>query len=138
MSDLETARAEIVATLEAVLPGRVYPHPPTTGRYVTPSIFVEQTTGGGELDEPLATFPIWIVADGAVQAQIEAHDGLVWNTLLAVYPLATNVVWRPMQVAGLRATVVEAEMLIDSFGLCGAPAPVAYTYNGREAHHANR
>jgi hypothetical protein len=134
VSDLDTARAAIKTALEAVLPGRVYAHPPTSGRAVTPSIYVEQTTGDPGVDEVVATFPIWIVADGAVEAQIEAHDGLVWNTVLALYPLAQRLGWRPMQVAGLRATVVEAEMLIDAFGLCGAPAPVAYTINGREVH----
>lgn len=138
MSDLDATRAAIVTALEAVLPGRVYAHPPTSGRAVTPSIYVEQATIGGELDEPLATFPIWVVADGAIQAQIEAHDGLVWNTLLALYPLAINVAARPMQVAGLRATVVEADVPLEAFGLCGAPLPTAYTYNGTGAQHANR
>lgn len=138
MSDLETIRAEIVTALGAVLPGRVYAHPPTSGRAVTPSIYVEQALIIGEMDEPIATFPVWVVADGAVEAQIEAHDGLVWNTWLALYPLADHIVARPMQVAGLRATVVEVDVPLDVFGLCGAPAPTAYTYNGRELHHANR
>lgn len=117
-----------MAALEAVLPGRVFAHPPTSGRAVTPSIYVDQATIAGDLDEPTATFPIWVIADGAIEAQIEAHDGLVWNTLLAVYPYATAVAARPMQVAGLRATVVEADVPLDAFGLCGAPAPVAYNY----------
>lgn len=114
--NLDEARAQIVAALDAVLPGRVYSHPPTSGRAVTPSIFVEQTTADPFSDEAVATFPVWVVADGAVEAQIEAHDGIVWNVMLALYPIA----------------------LLDAFGMCGAPAPVAYTYNGREAHHANR
>lgn len=136
--NLDEARAQIVAALDAVLPGRVYSHPPTSGRAVTPSIFVEQTTADPFSDEAVATFPVWVVADGAVEAQIEAHDGIVWNVMLALYPIALRVGWRPMAVAGMRATVVEAELLLDAFGMCGAPAPVAYTYNGREAHHANR
>jgi len=105
---------------------------------VTPSIFIEQALIGGEIDEPVATFPIWVVADGAVAAQIEAHDGIVWNTWLALYPLASNITARPMSVAGWRATVVEADVGLDVFGLCGAPDPIAFTYNGREVQHANR
>jgi hypothetical protein len=138
VSDLDTARAEIVTALGAVLPGRVYAHPPTSGRAVTPSIYVEQALIGGEMDEPVATFPVWVVADGAIESQIEAHDGLVWNTWLALYPLASRIVARPMQVAGLRATVVEAEITLDVFGLCGAPAPTAHTHNGKEPRHADR
>lgn len=138
MSDLDTTRAAIVTALEAVLPGRVYAHPPTSGRAVTPSVYVEQTTAPLSIDDFVVTFPVWVVADGAVEAQIAAHDGIVWNAMLALHPLALRVGWRAMQVAGLRATVVEAEVLVDAFGLCGAPAPTAYTYNGREAHHANR
>jgi hypothetical protein len=130
VSDLDATRAAIVTALGAVLPGRVYAHPPTSGRAVTPSIYVDQATIGGEVDAPVATFPIWVVADGAIEAQIEAHDGIVWNTWLALYPLASNIAARPMQVAGLRATVVEADIGLDVFGLCGAPPPVAFTYNG--------
>ena len=136
--DLDETRASIVAALDAVLPGRVYAHPPTSGRAITPSIFVEQSTADPFADEVVATFPIWVVADGAVEAQIEAHDGIVWNAMLALYPIAQRIGWRPMAVAGMRATVVEVEVLLDAFGLCGAPLPVAYTYNGNGAHHANR
>lgn len=131
MSDLDTTRAALVTALEAVLPGRVYAHPPTSGRAVTPSIFVEQTTANPFADEVVAIFPVWVVADGAIEAQIEAHDGLVWNATLALYPLAQRLGWRPMAVTGMRATVIEVEVLLDAFGLCGAPLPVAYTHNGR-------
>ena len=133
MSDLDTARAEIVTALDAVLPGRVYAHPPTTGRAVTPSIYVEQALIGGTIQEPVATFPVWVVADGAVEAQIEAHDGLVWNAWLALYPLASSIPARPMAVNGMRATVIEAEIVLGDYGLCGAPAPTAYT--GKEIQH---
>lgn len=120
MSDLATTRSELTRLLEVVLPGRVQPHPPTSGRYVTPSVFLEQATIGGTMTEPVATFPVWVVADGAVEAQIAAHDGIVWNAVLALHPYATSIVARPAPVAGLRATVIEVDVLLDAFGLCGA------------------
>lgn len=132
MSDLDAARARIVEALKVVLPGRVFPHPPTSGRAITPSIFVEQATIGGDMSEPVATFPVWVVADGAVEAQIAAHDGIVWNAYLALWPLAGAILARPMSVAGLRATVIEADIGIDVYALCGAPPPVAYNYQRRE------
>ena len=131
MSDLVETRTAIVLALEAVLPGRVYAHPPTSGRAVTPSIFVEQDTADPFIDEVVVTFPVWVVADGAIEAQVQAHAGIVWNAMLALYPLGHRVGWRPVQVAGLRATVIEVDVLIDAFGLCGAPEPVAYTYSTR-------
>jgi hypothetical protein len=119
-------RADILGRLGAVLPGRAYMYPPASGRFVTPSLFVEQITVGGDMTEPVATFPVWVVTDGSVDAQIEAHDEIVWNTWLALYPLATRCVARPLNVAGYRASVVEADISIDAFGMCGAPDPVPY------------
>jgi hypothetical protein len=126
MNDPDLIRADIVGRLGAVLPGRAFMVPPTSGRYVTPSLFVEQITIGGDMTEPVGTFPVWVVTDGSVEAQIEAHDRIVWNTWLALYPLSTRLVARPVVLAGLRATVVEADIPIDAFGMCGAPDPAPY------------
>lgn len=126
MSDPAVVRADIVERLRTVLPGRAYAYPPSSGRYVTPSVFVEQITLAGAIDEPAATFPVWVVTDGSIQAQVDAHDGIVWNVWLAMWPLATRLAARPMAVAGLRASVIEVDVPLDAFGLCGAPPPAAY------------
>jgi hypothetical protein len=126
MSDPGTIRDDIVERLDVVLPGRAYAYPPTSQRYVTPSVFVEQITIVGDMTEPTATFPVWVITDGSVQAQVDAHDGIVWNVWLAMWPLATRLAARPMALAGLRASVIEVDVPLDAFGLCGAPEPTAY------------
>ena len=72
-----------------MLPGRVFADPPSTRRFVTPSIFVEQTRDRFRIDEVVVLFPVWIVVDGTVEAQIGGDAALTWNTFLAVYPFAT-------------------------------------------------
>lgn len=126
VSEVADIRAAVLSRLEMVLPGRAFMFPPTSQRYVTPSVFIEQITIGGDTTEPLATFPVWVVTDGSVEAQVVAHDEIVWNTWLAMYPLSQRVAARPIAVAGLRASVIEADILIDAFGMCGAPEPVPY------------
>jgi hypothetical protein len=124
MSDPATVRAQLAQALEVVLPGRVSPHPPTSKRYVTPSIFIEQVSITPVDVTVVGGFAVWVLADGAIQAQIDAHDDIVWNAYLALWPLADRIEARPQQVTGLRATVIDVDVELAVVTLCGLE-PVA-------------
>jgi hypothetical protein len=117
--DPAAVRTQLAQALEPVLPGRVSPHPPTSKRYVTPSIFIEQVTVSPVDENVVGSFPVWILADGAIQAQIETHDDLVWNAYLALWPIADRIEARPQQMAGLRATVVDVDVELATVTLAG-------------------
>ncbi len=119
MDDPAAARQALADALEIVLPGRVYAHPPTTRRYVTPSLFIEQPQMTEALQAVLATFPVWVVVDGAVQAQIALLDDLCWNAWLACAPLADSLRVRPTTLGEYRAAVVEVDVVVGVETLCG-------------------
>ncbi len=126
ITDPVAARQAIAAALEAVLPGRVWPHPPPSKRIATPTIWIEderiETTSGMYG----ATFPVWIVVDGAIQAQVAAAADLRWNAMLACAPLADDeLVVEPAFLAGFRACVLNVPVVIAVETLCGLPAPQA-------------
>ena len=127
ISDPATARAALADALEIVLPGRVYPQPPTTSRYVTPSIFIEQPELVIEEPAVSAIFPVWIVVDGTVDAQIASLDDLTWNAWLAIAPLADTLRVRPATVTGYRAAVLEASVVVGVAPLCGMAPPQTVT-----------
>ena len=89
MSRLADARTVLVAALGPVLPGRVDPYPPTGGRVAAPRIWIgdvdtDPATIGAATAVTLARFPVVIVYDGAVHAQVAGLDDLLSAVLDAV------------------------------------------------------
>lgn len=111
-------RQQLVDALAVVLPGRVQPYPPTTARYTTPSIFVDQLSLSTDGPYIVASFPVWVLSDGSERAQVAEHDDIVWNAYLALRPVADTVTVVPQQLAGFRASVITADFGIDVFTLC--------------------
>lgn len=124
MTDLATVRATLAEALEIVLPGRVRKYPPTTRRWATPSVFIDQASIIVVEDGWVASFPVWCVVDGAVEAQIALMDDLVQNCWLAVRPHVDAVGATVQQLAGLRATVLDCVVELDVETMC-APTPPA-------------
>jgi hypothetical protein len=88
-SRLATARAELVAALGPVLPGRVDPYPPPAGRVAAPKIWIGDpetipATIGQSTAVTLARFPVAVIYDGAVHAQVAGLDDLVSAVIDAV------------------------------------------------------
>lgn len=144
MPDPATVRGQLADALEIVLPGRIQPYPPTTRRFSAPTIFIEQHLGSPGDDGFVASFPVWVVVDGADRAQLAANDDLVWNALLAVWPIADRASYIPQLIQGFRATVITVEVLLAPDTLCGPPAAATVTIpptpltrnNARQgAHH---
>jgi hypothetical protein len=120
-------RLELAAALEPVLPGRVQTFPPTTRRWAAPLIFIDQVSITPVAAQIVATFPVWCVVDGTVDAQIAIHDDLVWNTFLAVYPYADTVAVRTQQLALWRASTVDVDVVLEVSTLTGTPPPQIVT-----------
>jgi hypothetical protein len=88
-SRLADAHAALYAALAPVLPGRVDPYPPALGRVVAPKVWIgdEETvpaTIGSNTTVTLVRFPVVIVYDGAVHAQVAGLHDLVSAVLDAV------------------------------------------------------
>lgn len=127
IEDPADARAALVVQLELVLPGRVLAYPPQGRRFSTPCIWIEQpqiSEGEGEVG---CRFPVWIVVDGASEAQVAALDDLSWNAWLAVAAVGVSPYLRPAQLAGYRCAVVEVSFELAQMTLCYPPAPKAVT-----------
>ena len=128
-----TARADLVAALEPVWPGRVRPYRPTQPRPVA-GIYVGEL-GAGWADDFTwaATFAVTIVGDGADQAAHAMLDDLIDQVYRAValsrfHPDA--VTWDPFDidaVATLPAYTFTARAVLDTASWCRAEPPVAVT-----------
>lgn len=73
---ITAARADLVAVLAPVLPGRVFPYPPTAPAPVAPAVYV--STFGSDWAETgyAASFAVRLVADGATPAAWALLDDL--------------------------------------------------------------
>ena len=136
---LTQAHDDLFEALAPVLPGRVAATPPTPQRsYVAPYIWLEQfdlttTIIGTRTEVTVATFPIWIVYDGSVAAQVAGLMDLVsrvWDAVLHV-PAArpTGATATTLDVAGatLRGVVVSVDVTLGALTLCLptlAPSPI--------------
>lgn len=127
MNDLAATRTAIAAALEIVLPGRVSPYPPTSKRWSTPSVFIDQAVPPFKADHQwFATFPVWIVVDGANDAQIAMMDDLLQNCWLALRMVPGDLSGTVQQLAGFRAAVIDCTVMVDVDTMCPpAPATVA-------------
>jgi len=127
VSDPAAVRATLAQALQIVLPGRVQQFPPTTRRYASPTIFIEQVSITQADDLVVGTFPVWVVVDGTVEAQVAMADDLVWNAFLALWPLVDAIAAEPQSLAGLRATVLACAVSLEAVTMCGLPAATAAT-----------
>ncbi|HKV67684.1 MAG TPA: hypothetical protein VJN72_06310 [Gaiellales bacterium] len=130
MNRLDLARRALTAALEEVLPGRVFAYPPTDGRAVAPSIWIEQpnvarVSMGTNSRGIQATLPVWIVYDGAVHAQIAGLDDLVsqvWDTVERLAhntpDIATAQEYRRGDGTTWRATVIRVDVNVAAVTLC--------------------
>jgi hypothetical protein len=134
MSRLADARQALFDAFEPVLPGRVQPYPRDKTRYVAPAIWIEQAAinralVGTRTITAIASFPVYIVMDGANHAQVAGHDDIVaqvWDACATVTRGEPQSA-RPTEVdigSGntLRATVVTAEITLEAITLC-PPVP---------------
>ena len=142
MSLLADARADLLAALTPVLPGRVDPYPPVPGRVAAPKVWIgvpdtyPTTWGTTSTVVQLARFPVVVVYDGAVHAQVAGLDDLVSAVLDAVGAAAgfeSDGSRADLPVAGapsdssMRAVVVTATVTITARTFCPPPAPDAVT-----------
>jgi hypothetical protein len=126
VNPLATIRLELAAALEPVLPGRVHPFPPTTRRWSTPLVFVDDVALTRDPAAGwVASFPVWLAVDGTVESAVAVLDDLKWNTVAALRPLCVSVNVTPQTVAGLRAAVVDAAVTVDVESLCAPDPPTA-------------
>ncbi len=83
MNRLGDARTRLLEAIAPVLPGRVEPYPPeTVARLVAPMVWIDQPsvrreTVGRAIDVIAATFPLWVLYDGAVHAQVAGLDDVI-------------------------------------------------------------
>lgn len=83
MNRLAEARTNLATALADVLPGRVHAYPlPRLARGTAPAVWLDRPTVGRETVGARsriisATFPVWIVVDGADRAQLAALDDIV-------------------------------------------------------------
>lgn len=84
--DISSARQTIFDALTPVaedqLAGRVYPYPPVLGRVTPPAIWIEQPevtrdVVGQNSSVVIASFDVWIMVDGADDAQVALLDDAV-------------------------------------------------------------
>jgi hypothetical protein len=139
-SRLGDARALLVAALGPVLPGRVDPYPPAPGRVAAPKVWIGDpetipATIGQSTAVTLARFPVVVVYDGAVHAQVAGLDDLVSAVIDAVAGCpgfdpdgsrSGPVPGMPLD-STMRAHVVTATVTITARTLCATPAPDAVT-----------
>jgi hypothetical protein len=136
-SRLGDARAALHAALSPVLPGRVDPYPPPAGRVAAPKIWIDvadpvPATIGSNTTVTLARFPVVIVYDGAVHAQVAGLDELQSAVIDAIAAAAGFEFDGPGTTVNLpfdstlRAVTLTATSTITARTLC-PPAPVAVT-----------
>jgi hypothetical protein len=96
------ARAALAAVLDPVLPGRVYPYPPTSPAPTAPAVYVGELSADWTDGQWAATFRVRLVADGADRAAHAQLDELVdavydaCASSTSCYPDA--VAWEPFDV----------------------------------------
>lgn len=130
-SRLATARADLHAALASVLPGRVDAYPPAPGRLAAPKVWVGDVdtvpaTIGTATAVTVARFPVVVVYDGAVHAQVAGLDDLLSAVIDAIDAApgfdadgsrAGLVPGAPLD-SQLRASVVTATATITARTLC--------------------
>ena len=139
MSRLADARNVLYVALAPVLPGRVDAYPPAVGRFTAPKAWIGDpetipATIGQATAVTLARFPVVIVYDGAVHAQVAGLDDLLAAVIdaVAACPGFESDGSRPGPPPGLqleasiRAHVVTATATITARTLC-PPAATAAT-----------
>lgn len=145
---LADARQALVDALAPILPGRVDPYAPPPGvAFVAPYIWIGQpagvrTTIGERTVVMVATFPVTVIYDGSVKAQLAGLDDVVSQVVdaVAAVPRAEVARWRPIppeagqpangratvidvdQPANRRATVIDVDVTITAATLC-LPTP---------------
>jgi hypothetical protein len=140
MSVLDDFHAVLYDALKPVLPGRVDPYPPPAGRIVAPKIWIDDDEGfpgtiGQSTAITLVRFPVVLVYDGAVHAQVAGLRELKSAILDAIGSAPGFEVdgWRPAPILGLpldtsiRSSVVTATATITARTFCPPPAPDAVT-----------
>jgi len=107
MAGTVRAHAELFDVLAPVLPGRVYPDPPTRPAPVAPAVYIGELAGAWTDNNWTATFNVRLVADGAdraAQAQLRAMIDAVYDACASsssCYPDA--VTWEPFDVDDVTA-----------------------------------
>jgi hypothetical protein len=139
-SRLADARLALHTALRPVLPGRVDAYPPAAGRPVAPKVWIgdvadgDPATIGSSTTVTLARFPVVVVYDGAVHAQVAGLDDLVSAVVDAVEaaPGFEHDGWRARPFGDLpvdstiRSIVVTATVTITARTLC-LPTPDVVT-----------
>ena len=138
-SRLADARLSLHTALRPVLPGRVDAYPPQAGRPAAPKIWIgdvdtDPATIGSATTVTLARFPVVIVYDGAVHAQVAGLDDVLSAVLDAISAApgfeADGSRTRPVADlpvdSTLRSIVVTATVTITARTLC-LPTPDVVT-----------
>ena len=136
VSDARTRLYDAVVAELAEFPWRV--HRVTPAQIAAPTVyldsvelFVDRSTGPGLI---VATFPVVMIVDGTVRAQVEALDDLVarvWSALLGIGADPTDARPYALDVGGpsLRAQGVRADVMLQALTLC-APTLVSASNGG--------
>ena len=104
MGRVTDARAALAAVLDPILPGRVYPYPPTSPAPAAPAVYVGELSADWSDGQWAATFRVRLVADGAdkaAHAQLDELVDAVYDACAAsssCYP--DSVAWEPFDVDG--------------------------------------
>lgn len=136
MNRLAVARTALAEALNPVLNGRVLAYPPTAGRAPAPSVWIEQPTvarvSSGNTRLVVATFPVWMVADGAERPAVAVLDDLVAQVWDQVDRLGHNTpgVARPAVYTrqdnstppAYRAAVLDVDVTVGAVSLCLPPS----------------
>ena len=117
------ARSELHEALKGVTPSTWRVHRTAPPQITAPTVFIDSpsilTTTPGLV---LVTFPIVMVVDGTVRAQLEQLDDLlsaVWTAASRVgAPTASNPIARDVGGPSLRAQVVSVEIDIAASTMC--------------------
>lgn len=137
-SRVSQARDELFAALQTVVgaPWRV--HRITPSQIAAPCLYIggvtlaATTVGSPGVGMVVATFPVYVVADGLERKQTEQLDDLVsqaWDAAYLCGAEPTDAAPTPLNVGGpnLRAHVVQVDLPIRALTLC-APTLEAVTH----------
>lgn len=127
-----TVTVEARATLAAALTATFADTPVTVTSTVptelaVPACFVDAADRRMTDDDGAAvvvvTFPVYLIVDGADQAQVDALDGwgdLIWSTILDLAATPTASTTSPFDVGGprLRTTVTLCDVPVHAITLC--------------------
>ena len=129
------ARGALVDVLAQVLPGRVFPYPPTQPSPVAPAVYVGEFSADWDTDvNYLVTFAVRLVADGAHPAAHALLDDLADQARAAVagssacYP--GSIRWDPLDVDAdhqLAAYTFDVQLDLATVTWCRPDPPVAVT-----------